>query len=433
MSRTSQQVRPQIRRAALLARFGETLAESLDFRTAARRLAEFMTVHYADMCTVDVLDDDGTIGHMAVAASDPALAAEFEQLRRRTPLNLSSDHPAARVLRRGMAELLPDMDRDMLARFAQDPDQARFVQRVGYRSVIVVPLMARGRKLGAMSLLRFDGAHAFRYHELRAVEELARQAALALDNARMHSELKRVASTLGSAFVPDRLSQPPGIEVLGLYRAAGELNEVGGDFYDVFERADSEWSLVIGDVCGKGAQAARTTALARYTLRSAAMTAAGPSQMLRTLHDVMRSQLGGHEICTACFAALRPGDGRARVTVALAGHPQPLLVRTDGCVTEVGKAGGLLGFGDEIDVADETFELNTGDTLLLYTDGVTDAGAPRNRLGEEGLESLLRDHAKTPLGVLLPMIVTEALARSSGRLRDDLALLAVRVRREVGR
>jgi serine phosphatase RsbU (regulator of sigma subunit) len=429
MSRTSQQARPQLRRAALIARFGETLAESLDFRTATRRLAEFMTVHYADMCVVDILDDDGRIAHMSVVASDPAVAAEFEQLRRRTPLSLSSDHPAARVLRRGMSELLPEMDRDMLTRFAQDNDQAHFVQRVGYRSVIIVPLVARGRKLGAMTLLRFDGAHPFRYHELRAVEELTRQAALALDNARVHSELRRVASTLGSAFVPDRLPQPPGIEVLGQYLAAGELNEVGGDFYDVFERGGSEWSLVIGDVCGKGAQAARTTALARYTLRSAAMTTDGPSRMLRTLHDVMRSQPGGHEICTACFAALNPGDGRARVTLALAGHPQPLLVRTDGCVTEVGQAGGLLGFGDELDVADETFELNAGDTLLLYTDGVTDAGAPRNRLGEEGLATLLRDHAKAPLGVLLPLLVNAALTRSPGRLRDDMAVVAVRVRR----
>jgi serine phosphatase RsbU (regulator of sigma subunit) len=417
-----------MRRAALLAQFGETLAESLDFRTAARRLAEFMTLHYADMCVVDVLEENGTIGHMAVVAADPALAAEFEQLRRQTPLNLSSDHPAARVLRRGMPELLPEMDGEMLTRFAQDHEQARFVGRVGYRSVIIVPLVARGRRLGALSLLRFDGAYAFRYQELRAVEELARHAALALDNARLHSELKRVASTLGSAFVPDRVPQPPGIEVVGHYQAAGELNEVGGDFYDVFERRGSEWSLVIGDVCGKGAQAARTTALARYTLRSAAMTADSPSQLLRTLHSVMRSQLGGHEICTACFAALTPGDGRARVTVALAGHPQPLLVRTDGCVTEVGQAGGLLGFGDEIDVAEETFELNPGDTLLLYTDGVTDAGAPRNRLGEDGLETLLRDHAKAPLGVLLPTVVNAALARSAGRLRDDLALLAVRVR-----
>jgi serine phosphatase RsbU (regulator of sigma subunit) len=429
MSRTYQQERPQMRRAALLARFGETLAESLDFRTATRRLAEFMTVHYADMCVVDILDDDGRIGHMAVVASDPALAAEFEQLRHRSPLNLASDHPAARVLRRGMAELLPEMDRDMLTRFAQDHEQALFVQRVGYRSVIIVPLVARGRQLGAMTLLRFDGAHPFRYHELRAVEDLTRQAALALDNARVHSELKRVASTLGSAFIPDLLQQPPGIEVLGQYLAAGELNEVGGDFYDVFERGgSSEWSLVIGDVCGKGAQAARTTALARYTLRSAALTADGPSRMLRTLHDVMRSQPGGHEICTACFAALRLADHRARITVALAGHPQPLLVRTDGCVTEVGRAGGLLGFGDEIDVTDETFELNAGDTLLLYTDGVTDAGAPRNRLGEDGLATLLRDNAKAPLAVLLPTVVNAALTRSPGRLRDDVAVVGVRVR-----
>jgi serine phosphatase RsbU (regulator of sigma subunit) len=279
-----------------------------------------------------------------------------------------------------------------------------------------------------MSLLRFDGPHPFRHGEMRVVEELARQAALALDNARVHSELRRVASTLGSAFVPDRLAQPPGIEVVGRYQAAGELNEVGGDFYDVFERTGTEWGLMIGDVCGKGAEAARTTALARYTLRSAAMRSDGPSQLLRDLHTVIRSQLGGHEICTACLAALQPGDGRARVTVALAGHPQPLLVRTDGCVSEVGQPGGLLGFGDEIEVAEETFELNAGDTLLLYTDGVTDAGAPRARVGEEGLAALARDHATAPLEMMLSMIVNEALTRSGGHLRDDIAMLAIRVR-----
>jgi serine phosphatase RsbU (regulator of sigma subunit) len=421
------QARPQLRRDALVARFGETLAQSLDFRVTAHRLAEFMTLHYADMCVVDIVEGDALV-QAAIVATDPAIAAEFEALRRAAPLTLASDHPAARVLRRGMPELLPEMDGDMLTRFAQDHDQARFATRVGYRSVIVAPLIARGRRLGTISLLRFDGTDPFRYDELRTVDQLGRQAALVLDNARTHSDLRRVASTLGSVFVPERLPQPPGLELDGRYRAAGELNDVGGDFYDAFARPGNEWAVVIGDVCGKGATAALTTALARYTLRAGALRSDSPSATLRDLHDVMRGQLGGHEISTACFAVVAPGDGRARVTLALAGHPLPLLARVDGCVTEVGRPGGLIGFGDAIEVADESFELNPGDTLLFYTDGVTDAGAPRARLGEETLQALLRSHLHLPLGVLLALIEGEVQRRSGGVLRDDYALLALRVR-----
>jgi serine phosphatase RsbU (regulator of sigma subunit) len=428
MRYASKHARPQIGRAALVARFGERLAASLDFQTTARRLAELMTLYLADMCIVDVLDEDGRIGDIAVAASDPALASEFHQLRRRSPLNLAGDHPTARVLRRGRSELLPEMDRDMLTRFAQDRDHERFVRRVGYRSVIIAPLVARGHKLGAVSLLRFQGTDPFEYRELMAVDELARHASLALDNARLHSRLEGMARTLGSALLPERLPELPGLELIGRYHASGELNEVGGDFYDVFECGESGWALAIGDVCGKGPLAARTTALARYTLRTAAMQTPSPSGMLQTLNTAIRRQLDGREIATACVAAVRPGDGRARVTLALAGHPRPLLVRAGGEVTQVGKPGSLLGFGEQIDVFDTTIALRAGDTLLLYTDGITDAGKRGARIGEEGLEALVAGQAGAPLRPLLASIVDEALGRSGGRLRDDVALLALRVR-----
>jgi serine phosphatase RsbU (regulator of sigma subunit) len=428
MAYASQHARPQIGRAALVAKFGERLAASLDLKTTTRRLADLMTLYLADMCVVDLLDEDGTICDIVVAASDPALAREFQQLLRRSPLNLAGDHPTARVLRRGRSELLPEMDRDMLTRFAQDHEHERFVLRVGYRSAIIVPLIARGRKVGAISVLRFGGADPFKYGELIAVDELARHAALAIDNARLHSRLQGMARTLGSALLPERLPELPGLELIGRYQASGELNEVGGDFYDVFECGRAEWALVIGDVCGKGPQAARTTALARYTLRTAAMQTPRPSEMLQTLHTALRRQLDGREIATACVATVRPGDGEAHITVSLAGHPRPLLARASGEVTQVGEPGSLLGFGEQIDVFDATVALRAGDTLLLYTDGITEAGKRGAHLGEDGLEALVASQAGAPLRPLIASIVDEALRRSDGRLRDDVALLALRVR-----
>ena len=432
MNHATDQAQPQLSTSALVARFAEALAGSLEPRATARRLAELMAVHVADMCVVDVLDEQGAVGHMAVAATDPAIAREFEALRRRSPLNLRGDHPAARVLRRGRAELLPEMDLEMLSRFAQDEDHASFVERIGYRSAIIVPLEARGRRLGAMSLLRFDGTRPFNYPDMVVVDQLGRHAALALDNARLHSKLRGVVSTLGSAFVPDRFEQPPGIEVLGRYQATGELNEVGGDFYDVFEcgarGAASSWAVVIGDVRGKGPEAARVTALARYALRSAATGAAGPAEMLRALNRTFLSQPGEPELCTVCLATLDIDGSRARVTVALAGHPRPLLARADGGVIEVGEHGGMLGASDEIRVAERSFDLEPGDTLLLYTDGVVDAGAPRSPFGEDGLMAVVRDTAAQPLGLMLSAIIGQALRHGEGELRDDIALLAVRPR-----
>jgi serine phosphatase RsbU (regulator of sigma subunit) len=184
--------------------------------------------------------------------------------------------------------------------------------------------------------------------------------------------------------------------------------------------------LVIGDVCGKGPRAASVTALARYTLRAAAMSGHTPVEMLGVLHRALLDQGGPSEMCTVCLALLEPGEQEAGLTIALAGHPPPLLIRRAGEIEQVGRIGTLLGMIDPVTLEPAATTLRGGDTLLLYTDGVTDAGADGRMIGEDGLRALCTSTQGAALPRLLRLIEQAAVERSRGSLRDDLALLAVR-------
>ena len=245
-----------------------------------------------------------------------------------------------------------------------------------------------------------------------------------MDNARLYTERTRIAHTLQAELLPSRLPAIPGVTVAVRYRAAGELNEVGGDFYDVFERRGGGWAFEIGDVSGKGAEAAAVTALARHTVRTASLQPAGPRSLLQTLNDALLLQRAGSEFCTVCLAALDLRDGRGTLTVALGGHPPALVLRTNGCVEAVGMAGTLMGVFADPTVTEVTTELQPGDTVLLYTDGVTEAGPTGAEIGDDGLAELLGR-----LGGLSPEGIVDALEQAAvdiqdGNPRDDIALVA---------
>jgi phosphoserine phosphatase RsbU/P len=249
------------------------------------------------------------------------------------------------------------------------------------------------------------------------------------------TELKRaqlgerfIAHTLQRALLPESLPEVPHAEIEARYCAAGELNEVGGDFYDVFEHGEGSWMLVIGDVCGKGSRAAGVTALARHTLRTASMGGQSAAEMLQTLHRALRRQPPGADLCTACLVSATPTAERTRLTVTLAGHPPPVLIDSRGEARQVGRPGTLLGVLDPIDVAECEDELRAGETLLLYTDGIPEAGHSGEALGERGLIELCRMAPQLTLAGLLEHIEHVALEHAEGSLRDDLALLGMRMR-----
>ena len=204
------------------------------------------------------------------------------------------------------------------------------------------------------------------------------------------------------------------------------MNDVGGDFYDVIAHGDERWMLVIGDVCGKGARAAGVTALARHTLRTAAMLGLSPTRMLETLHRALRDQPAGSDLCTVCLVTVERRAAHAALTVTLAGHPPPLLIDPAGARTQLGTPGTLLGVLDPIEVSEVAVELHPGETLLLYTDGLPEAGrsaAPE----EESLFELSAAAAGSSLAELLERLENGALQRANGSLRDDIALLAIRL------
>ena len=181
---------------------------------------------------------------------------------------------------------------------------------------MIAPMTARGRTLGAMTFVSSHAARRFDKDDLGLAEELARRAATAVDNARLYAERAYIARTLQESLLPPTLPEIGGVEVAARFRAAGDGNEVGGDFYDLFDTGDANWAVVMGDVCGKGAEAAALTALARYTLRAAAMRQDSPSDVLSTLNEALVRQRADAQFCTVAFARLQRDGAGTRITVA---------------------------------------------------------------------------------------------------------------------
>ena len=290
---------------------------------------------------------------------------------------------------------------------------------------MTAPLIARGRTFGTITLASAESERLFEEADVQLAEELARRAGVAIDNARLYTERTRIAHTLQARLLPERLPEIPNTQIAARYRAAGELNEVGGDFYDVFARSSTEWAMVVGDVSGKGAEAAAVTALARYTLRAAAMDDVSPGEALQRLNHAMMAD-GSSQFATVVLAYVAQAPEGLRIQVSLGGHPPPLLLRTDGEVEAVGTFGGLLGLLEAPRLHDTTATMTPGDVLLLYTDGVTEAG-PRNApFGQSGLASLLTDLAGREPQEVVDAVESAAVGAQTGEPRDDIALLALR-------
>jgi PAS domain S-box-containing protein len=411
------------RRATFLARASELLESSLDYETTLRNVAEIVVPEIVDWCAIHVLDGGGDIKLVAAAHADPEKSALAWELDPRYPTQSDAPTGVAAVIRTGSTEVVTEVTDEMLVAGAVDDEHLRIVRSLGLRAAIVAPLRARGRILGAITFVAAESGRKFTRDDVDLVEELARRAGLSVDNARLYTERSAIAHTLQAELLPSRMPDIPGVSVAVRYRAAGELNEVGGDFYDVFERRGGSWAFEIGDVSGKGAEAAAVTALARHTVRTASLQPAAPSELLVTLNDALLVQRAGSEFCTVCLASLALGE-HAILTVALGGHPPALVLRRSGEVEAVGEAGTLLGvFADPV-LREVDAELHPGDTVLLYTDGVTEAGPAGGEIGEEGLARLLAGLRGLSPDEIVDAVEQAAVHAQDGKPRDDIALVA---------
>ncbi|MBA2511448.1 MAG: serine/threonine-protein phosphatase, partial [Rubrobacteraceae bacterium] len=265
--------------------------------------------------------------------------------------------------------------------------------------------------------------------DLLLAENLSYRCALAVDNARLYRDRSEIARTLQRSLLPPHLPEIPGVELGAEYLPAGEENEVGGDFYDVIDTVDNGWICAIGDVRGKGAEAAAVTALARYTIRAVTMKNDLPSEVLSGLNEAMLRQLPEDRFCTAACARLEPLDEAPGigVDVSRAGHPPPLVVRADGSVEEVSCPGRALGVFPDAELVDTHLRLMPGETLVFYTDGVTEARSPDGDFfGEERLCKLLATLRTEPAEDIARLLKNTVLEFQEGYPRDDLALLVLR-------
>lgn len=251
---------------------------------------------------------------------------------------------------------------------------------------------------------------------------------------REREELKRLNAVLQQTLLPPALVSVPGLEVAAHYHIAS-TDMVGGDFYDLFPLAAGTWGLFLGDVCGKGAAAAAITSLARYTLRAAAVYDPDPVAVLANLNTVLNHEYNGDDprFCTVIFGLLTPDPdgGGFRVTLASGGHPPALLMRADGSADQLPTPGGqLIGVLPDAHIATTTVCLAAGDTLLLYTDGLTEAHTASNsdddRYGDEALLGFTQALAPTTAPAAVAAI-RDLLDTFGAGVEDDTALLAISV------
>ncbi|MFL5883686.1 MAG: PP2C family protein-serine/threonine phosphatase [Thermoleophilaceae bacterium] len=417
-------------RHRFLARASVVLDDTLDPDVTLSRVATLAVEGIADWVSVDIVDADGRLRHVVTAHSDPTQAELAQHLRERYPPDTEGLIGAPSVVRTGRSELYRRVTDEMLASAAQNEEQLSLALSVGVRSAMVVPMRMRGRVIGAISFVSTDPERLFDEDDLSLAEDLARRAAVSVETSRLYTERAGIARTLQESLLPPELPAIDGFDLAARYTAAGEGNEVGGDFYDVFQvgPADSsEWAAVIGDVCGKGADAAALTALVRYTIRALATPVRPPSEVLDQVNQAILRQRSDKRFCTVALVRLAlDGEGGARVTFSNAGHPLPLVTRADGSVEPFGLPGTLLGILPDPDLSDQTIEIGPGDGLVLYTDGVTEARAPEVLLEPEDLARLLErcPHGKASDTARCIEEVVHGDAPASPQ--DDIAILVLR-------
>ena len=406
-------------REALVVQATEVLERGRDADEMFGEVARLLVPGLADCCTIDVVD--GSRLHRAgIAGATPDLQRRLEELG-------APDDPSSvlAIARDDTGQLIQKVTEETLHIGGDAQVEKR--RALNATQAIIVPLGGRSRTLGTIVLrMTADSGRTFSPDDLALAREVGRHAGLALDNLRLFEQQRGIAGTLQQALLPRSLPSPPGLDVAARYSPGMEGAEVGGDFYDVFATGDS-WLAAVGDVCGKGAEAAALTALARHTLR-AVSDLGGPATMLGRLNEAIRTETGDMTFATLVLCALDAGTSSPSVhaTFASGGHPAPLIVRPDGSVEEARAKGPFVGVLEEPAFELWETDLEPGTTVLLYTDGVTEARAGGDQFGEARLKAVLKVGAGLPLIALLARVEEAVVAFADGSPQDDIALLALR-------
>ncbi len=405
---------------SFLAEASDLLAGSLDTERSLALLARLPVPRLARWCAVYLLREDGAVKLAAVGHVDEAEAAD---------LSAWAGDPVGPLAPQVQAALA---------------DTVR-VATINGSPTVIATMRARRRVLGVVALGRAVG-NSFQADEIELLADLARRAAFAVDNARLFRQQVEVASALQAGLLPPELPNIDGIELGSSYRAARAGLEVGGDFFDLVPNPDGGWTIIIGDVCGKGAEAANVTGVVRAVLRLLAGQRNNLPDIMMDLNRALRdaghpNSAGQGRFCTLAVAELRPPDvlvsagsdpaavTQRTISICMAGHPLPIVVRANGTAMFVAEPGTLLGVLDDHDVAfpEVQVALAAGDALILYTDGVVEARRGRELFGDERLLTAVRGCAGMSAQGIADRVRASADRFAGGRLRDDVAVVVARI------
>jgi PAS domain S-box-containing protein len=410
-------------RQRFLAEAGQLLASSLDYEQTLERVARMIVPGLADWCGIEMADEQGESHQVVVAHIDPQKVQLATDLRRRYPPDPDAPTGVPAILRGGPAELYSEIPAELIERAARDEEHLRLIRALGMRSGMAVPMRIGDETLGVITLVTAESGRRFDEDDLAFAQDLALRAATAVQNSRLYAAQERVAHTLQSSLLPERLPDLPGWETEAAYQAGERDADVGGDFYDIVP-VDGGHLIVLGDVTGKGVEAASLTSLVRYSGRMAARFDPRPARVLSLIDQALREQ-GRRSLVTAVCALVETDGDRAVVTVASAGHPLPLRRRPGEPPAVLGEHSVLLGVEGEDEWSETVVELMPGDTLLFYTDGVTETPGAGSRFGDERLREAVARAGEAP-AALLGEIERSLREFQAGVTLDDRAMLAMR-------
>ena len=332
-----------------------------------------------------------------------------------------------RALSTGLTDLLmvpdgDDTDSSALASAVPVAELRGSLVSIRPMDMLTIALSARGTTYGALTIAQRAGI-GFDTDAVAFLEDFAHRVAVTLDTARALAESRRVAAVLSRDLTPPRLPDLDGVEFATYYRVAFEQDALGGDFYDV-HGTDDEWTAVMGDVCGKGVEAAVLTGKVRQAVRTGAIVDRDPAQVLRLVNRVLIADSDETFVTAICARGRKVGDV-LHLDIASAGHPAPLVVRREGSVEQVPVAGTVLGLLEDTVYTDVHVELAEGETCLFYTDGVPEAPGHRARFGDDRLRQVLEDTGACQASAQVESVAMALSAHLRDRAHDDIAILAV--------
>lgn len=406
-------------RLQLLVRAGELFHQSLDLEKTLYNVARMAVESFAQLCLFDLIDEISGNLYVSVGAHyDPEIEGSLKAVV--APLLHAEDrgvHPARIVAQSGRSFFVSKFDDGEFSRHAASDEHEAFMRRMRYSSKIVVPVTAHAFVFGALTFVRTEGAPSFDLSDVQAAEELGRRAGLAVANAKQYHREQHVADTLQLAFLNDEFPRRTNLRFHAIYRGADET-PVGGDWYDAFELG-GEIVLTVGDVTGKGTEAARLMVQLRHWIRLAAVVSNDPAQMLELLNRAIALERKA-SLATAFIGVLNAESTQLRY--ASAGHPSPFIRRTSDDVIQL--IGSELPLGAVSDPGYTSHEANVSDAalLVLYTDGLSEVGRDPVA-GEQAIRTLLEDdailHSGNPARYLQRVL-------DGNRALDDVAIMSLR-------